>query len=103
MALRTIPIRKAGNRHNLFMGGDREMVMFTGLLAAILIFAAQDWLAAFLGIVAWIAALWILRKMAKADPKMRFVYLRNRRYRPYYPPRATPYRHNTAAQEKQYK
>ena len=42
MALRKIPIRRAGNRHNLFMGGDREMVMFSGLLAAILVFAAQD-------------------------------------------------------------
>ena len=31
MALRTIPIRRAGNRHNLFMGGDRELVMFSGL------------------------------------------------------------------------
>ncbi len=103
MALRTIPIRRAGNRHNLFMGGDREMVMFTGLLAAILIFAAQDWRAAGIGVAMWFAALWILRKMGKADPKMRFVYLRNRRYKPYYPPRATPFRKNTAAQGKQYK
>lgn len=103
MALRTLPIRRAGNRHNLFMGGDREMVMFSGLLAAILIFAAQDWLAAGVGLGAWFIALWILRKMAKADPKMRFVYLRNRRYKPYYPPRATPFRNNTAAQGKQYK
>ncbi|AKK65874.1 conjugal transfer protein TrbD [Xanthomonas oryzae pv. oryzicola] len=103
MALRTIPVRRAGNRDNLFMGGDREMVMFSGLLAAILIFAAQDWNAAITGVVMWFAALWILRKMAKADPKMRFVYLRNRRYKPYYQPRATPFRINTAAQGKQYK
>ena len=33
MALRTIPIRRAGNRDNLFMGGDRELVMFSGLPA----------------------------------------------------------------------
>ncbi|NMQ07993.1 conjugal transfer protein TrbD, partial [Candidatus Accumulibacter phosphatis] len=32
MALRKIPIRRAGNRDNLFMGGDRELVMFSGLL-----------------------------------------------------------------------
>jgi type IV secretion system protein TrbD len=103
MALRTIPIRRAGNRHNLFMGGDREMVMFTGLLAAILIFAAQDWRAAGIGVAMWFGALWLLRKMGKADPKMRFVYLRNRRYKAYYPPRATPFRKNKAAQGKQYK
>ncbi len=103
MALRTIPIRRAGNRHNLFMGGDRELVMFSGLLAAVLVFAAQDMRAAAVGIGMWIAALWLLRKMAKADPQMRAVYLRNRRYQPYYPPRSTPFRVNTAAQGKQYK
>lgn len=103
MALRMIPIHRAGNRENLFMGGDREMVMFSGLLAAILIFAAQDWNAAILGVVMWFIALSMLRKMGKADPKMRFIYLRNRRYKPYYPPRSTPYRNNTASQGKQYK
>lgn len=103
MALRTIPIRRAGNRQNLFMGGDREMVMFSGLLSAILIFAAQDWIAVFVGAVFWVASLWILRRMAKADPKMRFVYLRQRRYKPYYPARSTPFRMNTRSQGGQYK
>ncbi len=103
MALRTIPIRRASNRDNLFMGGDRELVMFSALLAAILIFAAQDWTAALVGLGAWFIALWVFRKMAKADPKMRFVYLRNLRYQSYYPPRATPFRNNTTAQGNQYK
>ncbi|MCY0386736.1 conjugal transfer protein TrbD [Robbsia sp. Bb-Pol-6] len=102
MALRAIPIRRAGNRENLFMGGDRELVMFSGLLAAVLIFAAQDWLAAGFGAGAWCIALWTFRKMAKADPKMRFVYVRSRRYDAYYPPRATPFRDNTGTQGKQY-
>ncbi|MET0937545.1 MAG: conjugal transfer protein TrbD, partial [Luteibacter sp.] len=43
MAIRTVPIRRAGNRDNLFMGGDRELVLFSGLLAAALIFSAQEW------------------------------------------------------------
>ena len=42
MALRAIPIRRAGNRTNLFMGGDRELVMFTGLIAFALVFSAQE-------------------------------------------------------------
>lgn len=103
MALRTIPIRRAGNRHNLFMGGDRELVMFSGLLAAILVFAAQDWMACLIGIALWFASLWILRLMAKADPNMRRVYLRQRGYKPYYPARATPFRVNTRSQGRQYK
>ena len=51
MALRTIPIRRAGNRDNLFMGGDRELVMFSGLLAFALVFSAQELRATVVGIV----------------------------------------------------
>ena len=94
MALRTVPIRRSGNRHNLFMGGDREMVMFSGLLAFALIFSAQELRATIMGLGLWTMALFLLRLMAKADPMMRFVYLRHRRYRDYYPARSTPYRFN---------
>jgi type IV secretory pathway TrbD component len=94
MALRTVPIRRSGNRHNLFMGGDREMVMFSGLLAFALIFSAQELRATVMGLALWTLSLFLLRLMAKADPMMRFVYLRHRRYRDYYPARSTPYRVN---------
>jgi type IV secretory pathway TrbD component len=94
MSLRTVQIRQCGNRPNLFMGGDRELVMFSGLLSAILIFAAQDWLAAFVGALMWFLALKGLRLMAKSDPSMRAIYLRQRRYQAYYPARSTPFRAN---------
>lgn len=94
MALRTIPIRRAGNRDNLFMGGDREMVMFSGLLAGALVFSAQDIRATVFGLFLWFAALFALRLMAKSDPKMRYIYLRHRRYKTYYPARSTPFREN---------
>jgi type IV secretion system protein VirB3 len=95
MALRTIPIRRAGNRESLFMGGDRELVMFSGLLSGALVFSAQEVRAAIFGIVLWVSALFVFRLMAKADPKLRHVYLRHRRYRAYYPARSTPFRQNT--------
>ena len=103
MALRTMPIRRAGNRDNLFMGGDRELVMFSGLLAFALIFSAQELRATVVGVVLWFGSLFVLRIMAKSDPKMRFVYLRNRRYKAYYPPRSTPFRDNPNSQGNQYK
>lgn len=103
MSVRTIPIRRAGNRDNLFMGGDRELVMFSGLVAGALIFSAQEWKAAVFGIGLWGAALFVFRSMAKADPKMRHVYLRQRRYRVYYPSRSTPFRINGPSQERQYR
>jgi type IV secretion system protein TrbD len=94
MSLRSIPIRRCGNRPSLFMGGDRELVMFSGLLSAILIFAAQDWLAAFAGLIMWFLSLKGLRLMAKSDPYMRAIYLRQRRYQAYYSARSTPFKIN---------
>jgi len=102
MALRTIPIRRAGNRDNLFMGGDRELVMFCGLVAAALIFSAQEMRATVFGVSLWFGALFVFRLMAKADPKLRYVYLRSRRYKRYYAPRSTPFRENTDNQGRQY-
>lgn len=103
MGIRTIPIRRAGNRDNLVLGGDRELVMFSGLLAAALIFSAQEVKAGIFGLCLWFGALYAFRAMAKADPKMRAVYLRQRRYRPHYPPRSTPFRTNGPAEEAQYR
>lgn len=103
MGIRTVPIRRAGNRDNLFLGGDREMVMFTGLLAGALVFSAQEIKAAIFGTLLWIGALQVFRLMAKADPKIRFVYMRQRRYRRYYAPRSTPFRENGPAEERQYR
>ena len=102
MALRAIPIRRAGNRHNLFMGGDRELVMFSGLMATALIFSAQELRATVVGLLLWFCALYLCRLMAKSDPKLRFVYLRHRRYKPYYPARSTPFRSNTRNQGRRY-
>jgi type IV secretory pathway TrbD component len=103
VALRRIPMRRAGNRDNLFMGGDRELVMFSGLLAFALIFSAQEVTATVLGLVLWFGSLFLFRLMAKSDPKMRFVYIRHRRYEPYYPARSTPFRVNTTSQGQQYR
>lgn len=103
MALRTIPIRRAGNRQNLFMGGDRELVMFFGLMAFALIFSAQELRATVVGLVLWFGALYLCRLMAKSDPMLRVVYMRHRKYKPYYAPRSTPFRVNTKNQGKQYK
>lgn len=77
--------------------------MFTGLLAGALVFTAQEIKAAIFGGTMWVVALHVFRIMAKADPKMRFVYLRQRRYKSYYAPRSTPFRTNGPAEERQYR
>lgn len=103
MALRTLPIRRAGNRHNLFLGGDRELVMVAGLIAFTLVVAGQDAVATFAGITLWFGAVYAFRLMAKKDPSLRHVYLRHRRYCRYYPARSTPFRENSPEQGRRYR
>jgi type IV secretory pathway TrbD component len=90
--LRRVPVHRSGIRPHLLWGGDRELVLLTGLMALTLIMAAMNPVSAAVGIGLWFASLGSLRLMAKADPRMRDVYLRARRYRAYYPARSTPWR-----------
>lgn len=85
------------------MGGDRELVMMAGLLAFALIFQAQEVRATVFGLLLWFGALFACRRMAKADPRLRFVYMRHRRYAQYCPARSTAFRINTRSQGRQYK
>jgi len=100
--LRTYPIHQASNRPNLFMGGDRELVMFSILLAATSIFVAMEVKSILFGIGLWIFALFALRLMAKSDPLLRRIYLRQYRYKDYYPARSTPFYDNSAHQGSRY-
>lgn len=93
--LRKILIRKVGNRVSLFLGGDRELVMFVGLLVFALIFSAQTWYSFLIGISIWFVCLFLLRKATKADPLLRQVYLKSLRYQMYYDAQSTPFRVNT--------
>jgi type IV secretion system protein VirB3 len=77
--------------------------MFSGLLAGALVFSAHEIKAGIFGVALWFGAVQVFRLMAKADPKMRYVYLRQRRYRQYYAARSTPFRTNGAAEEAQYR
>lgn len=77
--------------------------MFSGVMAFALIFSAQELRATVVGLLLWFGSLFLCRLMAKSDPKLRPVYMRHRRYRPYYPARSTPFRTNTSSQGKQYK
>jgi type IV secretion system protein VirB3 len=103
MALRRTRLYHFAQKPMTVMGGDRELVMFTGLLAFALAFAAVTWLATGFALLLWTVGLMVLRKLAKADPFMRWVYLRQISYRRYYPPRASPWRINSTGQAARYR
>ncbi|ODT74402.1 MAG: conjugal transfer protein TrbD [Pelagibacterium sp. SCN 64-44] len=85
-------IHRALSRPNLLMGADRELVLLTGLAAAISAFVVLTWFSVLFGIALWIAVVAALRMMAKADPMMRRVYMRHVGYRPSYRPTSSPWR-----------
>lgn len=94
MPLRARPIHRVFVRPNLVLGGDRELVIMSGVVAFALVFTGMTWVSFGYGIALWAIALFACQVMAKADPLMRYVYLRHRLYALYYPARSTPYRDN---------
>lgn len=62
------------NRPNLFLGGDRRIVMGVGMIAVGMIFILQTWLTLLTGCALWTGVVFVSRMMAKADPLMREVF-----------------------------
>ncbi len=82
---REIVIHQSCNRPNLLLGGDRELVLGSAMMSAMLAFALATWWGVVSGIALWIFAVAVLSRMGKSDPLLRQAYIRHIRYRPYYP------------------
>lgn len=87
-----VPIYSALNKTNLFMGGERELMLFTGLISFTLIFTGMTIITFVVGVALWLFVSIGLRMMAKKDPIMSKVYMRQIHYASFYPPFSTPYR-----------
>jgi type IV secretory pathway TrbD component len=84
-APRRIPIHSSLNRRHLMLGGERTLVMMTGLIVVTLAFSASfKPTALFVGAIFWVAAHAALVKLAKVDPEMSIVYQRHLQYRAWY-------------------
>lgn len=86
--LRRIPLHRALYRPTLMLGGERELVLFSGSLAGGLALTALNLPAIIAGAALWLVCLFGLRMMAKADPQMSKVYMRAVKYQGYYPARS---------------
>jgi type IV secretion system protein VirB3 len=82
---REIVIHPSVNRPNQILGGDRELVLLTLLIAASLAFSLPTLWGVGLAVGYWIGAVAVLQRMGKADPMLRQVYLRHIRCRSFYP------------------
>jgi len=72
----------------LLMGGDRELILVSAILAAMLVFAVMKWWSILGGLVLWLIAVGVLARMAKVDPLLRHVYIRTLSIGIFIPPRA---------------
>lgn len=90
--LRHTPLHRALHRPNLILGGERELVLLSGLVAGGLIVSALNLAATLVGLAVWLIALSVLRMMAAADPHLSQVYGRQLKYSLYYAPRARAFR-----------
>lgn len=75
-------------RPNLLLGGERGLVLYSAFASGTLTLTSMNLIAGILALAIWIGSLWALRKMAKSDALMSKVYLRQTRYRAYYPARS---------------
>jgi type IV secretory pathway TrbD component len=91
-ALRHTPLHRALHRPNLFLGGERELVLITAIICGGVAISALNFVAIAIGAGVWIIVIGLLRMMAKADPQMSRIYLRHIGYRAYYAPRSRPAR-----------
>ena len=92
MSLRRTPFHRVLHRPSLFLGGERELVLMTAIIAGALAVTGQNAPSFVVATLLWFGCIGIFRAMAKADPQMSKVYLRQLKFRGYYPARSRPYR-----------
>lgn len=86
-----VDIYSALNKPNLIMGADRELILFNGLISAALIFTGLTIVTTLLGIFLLVVCSFLLRLMAKSDPLMRQIFIRQTKYKNFYRARSTPF------------
>lgn len=88
MELRRIPIHSSLHRANLVMGAERELALGSALAALLAGIGGMSLVSAGTAIIFWLCAIWVLRRMARADPMMSKVWLRHIRQQTFYSARS---------------
>jgi type IV secretion system protein VirB3 len=82
--LKSVKVHAALNKPNLLLGGERELMLVVGLFSAVMVFIAMTWQTFIIGVSLWLILSMLLRIMAKADPMMSKIYLRQLKYKDFY-------------------
>jgi type IV secretion system protein TrbD len=79
------PMRSSLNRPQQIAGADRELVLATLMIGAVVIASGFSFDSFVVGLAFVFSTMAALRKMGKIDPLLRQVYLENRKYKDFYP------------------
>lgn len=92
MEVRKIAVHQSLQRHNFVMGAEREFVMTSALIALLVGIGGLTLLSGVVAAVFWIVAVFVLRRMAKADPIMSKVWMRHVKQNDFYSAKASRWR-----------
>ena len=90
--MRTVPIRQSLHRHNLVFGAEREIVMFSALIALLVGIGGMTLISGVSACLFWLGSIFILRLMAKSDPQMSRVWIRHLKQQDLYSARSPRWR-----------
>lgn len=90
-SLNRVEIYSALNKPNLVFGADRELILMTGVVSFALFFTGLTLVTTFTAILILIINSFFLRLMAKNDPLMRQIFIRQVKYKKFYFAKSTPF------------
>lgn len=92
MEARKIAVHQSLQRHNFVMGAERELVMSSALIALLVGVGGLTLISGIAAAVFWIISVFVLRRMARADPIMSKVWMRHVKQNDYYSAKASRWR-----------
>ena len=92
MEARRSIIHQSLHRHNLVLGAERELTMLSAMLALMVGIGGLTVLSGVTATVFWVCAIFVLRRMARHDPRLSQVWRRHIRLQEYYPAKASRWR-----------
>ncbi len=92
MEIRRIPVHQALHRPNLVLGAERELAMSSVLISLLVGIGGMTAISAAASFSFWLVGIFVLRRMAKADPLMSKVWMRHVKQQDFYSARASRWR-----------
>lgn len=92
MEARRALIHQSLHRQNLVLGAERELAMSSALIALLVGVGGMTAISGIAAFVFWLAAIFVLRRMARADPLMSKVWMRHVKQQDLYSAKASRWR-----------